>query len=555
MPSSSSISPLHRIERDAGRVRQIASVLVKYGFSDWLESVPFPELQGFLQRAGDSALQGPSREERIRLALTELGPTFIKIGQTLATRADLIGPELASELAKLQSNTPPDSPEDIIEIIEQQLGDQIDCFYAHFEKEAFASASIAQVHRAILHTGESVAVKVQHKGIQETIAADLSLLESVASLAEKHSESLRNYRPVQLVNEFRRSIERELDFTRERRNMETFEQNFELDETVHIPRTWEEFSSSKVLTMEFMQGVIGTRIGELRDAGLDLTEFTNRGADIFLKMIFRDSFYHADPHPGNLMYLPGGVVGILDFGMVGRVEDELRDDIESLVVAITQGDADSLTNTLWSLSPSQSSETREELKVDLSDLLADTKDAGDSLNISAVMTGVLDIFRKYQISPRRGLTGLLRTLVLLDGTARQLTSDFNLTNALIPYQDEAIRRRLSPRRLAKRFQRHILEWDRLLDDLPRDLSEFARKIKSGDFRVGLEHRHLDSVVNRLVLGIVASSTFLGSSLLWSLKAPPLIYDISLFGAAGYAVATFLAWELYRAIKKSQKDQP
>lgn len=536
-------------------MRQVAAVLIKYGFSDWLDTIPFPGVQELLQRAADPATLDLSREERIRLALTELGPTYIKIGQILATRSDLIGPDLSSELAKLQSHTAPDPPEVVAAIVERELGRPLTECFAEFEPEAFASASIAQVHRATLPSGEIVAVKVQRSGIQETVEADLSIVEALAHLVEKHSETLRAYRPVQLVNEFRRSIRRELDFGLERRNIDSFARNFDADETVHIPATWPELSSRRVLTMEYMEGLLGTQMGQLREAGVDLTGFANRGADVFLKMIFRDGFYHADPHPGNLMLLPGEVVGILDFGMVGRIDDALRDDLESLVAAITQGDVESLTNTLWGLSQGQPAEAREELHADLADLLNDANDPSGAMDVATALNGIFAVFRKYRIAPRPGLTNLLRTLVLLDGTARMLTDRFRFDQVLLPYRDEAIRRRFSLKRLSHRLQSHAVEWDRLLDTLPRDLNETMRKVRAGDFRIGLEHRHLDAVVNRLVLGIVSSSLFLGSSLLWSLKAPPLVYGVSFFGAAGYGVGLILGWRLFKDIHDSSKSDP
>jgi ubiquinone biosynthesis protein len=400
-----------------------------------------------------------------------------------------------------------------------------------------------------------VAVKVQKEGIQAKVEADLSVLQSLAELAEKNSETYRDWQVVRLVREFRRSLLNELDFQRELRNLEAFDRNFEGDPNVHFPRTWPEYSSRRVLTMEHLEGPLGTDIDAIRASGVDLNEFAARGANIYLQMIFRDSFYHADPHPGNLMLLPGGVVGILDCGMVGTLDENLRDDLESLVSAITESDAEALTATLWAQSKGQPESARDELHTDIADLLAESKRPLGSLDIGLILNGVMDIFRKYRVAPRPGLTQLLRMLILLDGTARRLNPDFSLDGILKPYEEEAVKRRLEPGRLWKQLQRSLIEWDKFIRVLPGELTSTMQRVRTGEFRVGLEHRHLDSVVNRLVLGIMTSSLILGSSLLWSLKAPPLIQDISIFGAVGFIFSLVMAFVLYRAIRSSGKTVP
>lgn len=556
MSSHGLTSSIHRIERDAGRLREIIGVLAKYGLSNLLETVPVPGMPDLAHRVEDPEVRDLTREERIRLALTDLGPTFIKAGQVMSTRADVVGPVLAKELTSLQSDTPFDPPEVVVATVERELGRRVADLFAYFDPDAFASASIAQVHKARLHTGEWVVVKIQREGIQAKIEADLSILESFAHLGENHSSALKDYEAVRLVHEFRRTLLHELDFIRERTNLDTFAKNFEDDETVRFPRTWAELSTRRILTMDYLDGVPGTQMEAMAATGEDLDAFAQRGANVYLNMIFRDGFYHADPHPGNLMLLPDGVVGIIDCGMVGRIDDGLRDDLESLVMAITQGDAETLTDTLWRLSRGQTPEARDEMRADLTDLLGDYGEGSlGPVDISATLHGLLAVFRKYRVALRPGLSSLLRTLVLLDGTARLLSPQFNLAEVLRPYQEDAIRRRLSPDRLLHRVQRHYIEWDRLLDTLPRDINETLAKVRAGEFRVGLEHRHLDSVVNRLVTGIICSSLFLGSSLLWSMKAPPLIQGVSFFGAIGYLVALWLGWTLYRAIHDSGKVAP
>jgi ubiquinone biosynthesis protein len=555
MPETETKKPDVKSESNLPRVKEILGVAVRYGMSDYVETIPVPGGRALLEAVADSKLSEFPKEERVRLALTELGPTFIKIGQLLATRVDLVGPELAKELSSLHADTPTDEPEVVTATIERELGRPLIDVFTTFDPVACASASIAQVHMATLWSGEVVAVKVQKAGIEEKIAADLAVMESLADMAEGKSESLKDWHLKRLVEEFKRSLLNELDFHRELRNLETFQRNFEDDPTVHFPRTWPEYSSRRVLTMEYLEGPLGTDIEAIQGAGCDLNEFARRGAKIYLDMIFRDGFYHADPHPGNLMMLPGGVVGILDCGMVGRVDEALRDDVESLVAAIADGDIDALTTTIWTQTNGQPEQAKEDLRNDIATLLSESKNPVGNLDIGLILNGVLDIFRKYRVTPRPGLVQLIRMLVILDGTAERLSPDFSLDSILRPYQDEAIRRRLDPGRIMKRLQRSFIEWDKFIQVLPSELMSTLQRVKTGEFRVGLEHRHLDSVVNRLVLGILTAALILGSSLLWSLKAPPLIADISIFGSIGFVVSVVMAWVLYRSIRESGKTVP
>ncbi|MEA2552995.1 MAG: ubiquinone biosynthesis protein [Fimbriimonadaceae bacterium] len=545
------ILPAKQTDLDTARLRQIAGVFVRYGLADWLAAVNIAAFHEDGETA-DEALVGQTKEARIRLALTELGPTFIKVGQLLSTMPDMIGPELANELSKLQCDVPADPPEVVMTTLLDELGRPVKELFRKFETEPWASASIAQVHRAQLWAGPTVAVKIQKGGIAQLIQADLTILDHVARIAEERSETMKSWGAARIVQEFRRTILNDLDFNRERRNIETFRKNFEDDPTVYFPITWPEYSTGRVLTMDFMDGVLGNDVEGLQQSGEDLEAFAYRGADLYLKMIFRDGFYHADPHPGNLMLLPGGVVGVVDCGTVGRIDDALRDDLEALVEAITQGDVDSLANSLWDQTKEQSDELKENIRADLAALLEDADGSVADLNVSGILMGMLQVFQKYKVAVRPGLSALLRTLVLLDGTAHCLNPTFNLQAVLEPYEAEAVRRRLDPRTMLKKARKSLREWSDFLEDLPSDLSKTLHKMRTGELHVRLEHRHLDSVVNRAVLGILTASLIVGASLLWSMKAPPLVNGVSVLGAVCYAIVIVLGWVLYRAIKESGK---
>jgi len=547
---------LAHLRLEANRVREIIGVLAKYRLAGWLRTIPLPWQHGHEDGPTSHEIGQLSREVRIRLALTELGTTYIKLGQMMSTRPDLVGDDLAEELTQLQSCTPPDPDKVVAETIRQQLGKQPNEIFAEFEAKSFASASIAQVHKASLHTGERVAVKVQKRGIRSQIEQDLSIMVTVADLVEKHSPDLRVYNPVALVEEFRRSLMHELDFTRERRNLETFARNFEGDPKVRFPQVWPEFSTPLVLTMEFLDGILGTDLPALKASGADLEELSRRGATVYLDMIFRDSFYHADPHPGNLMCLPDSVVGIIDCGMVGRLDENLHEDFESLMLSIAQRDPEVLANTLWKLSQERPSSGRGQLQADLSVLLEESTQVSlEQVDMAEVIRGLTGMIRKYKISLRPALTQLLRTLMLLQGTSQRLDPRFSLTQVIDPYCERLILQRFSPSRIIRRLGRSYRDWDRLFQSLPRDLSEALSQLDSGTLKLRVDTRHLDGVVNRLSMAIVFAALLLGSSLLWSFKAPPLIDNISLLGVAGYVAALFVGWQLLRAILRSGNLTP
>jgi len=545
------LGAIERLERDARRVAEIVGVLVKYGLADWLKKLPVTKLKEWLRSAEGQAIAELDLNQRVRLALTDLGTTFIKLGQMLSTRPDLVGLEMAEELSRLQAEAPADPPDTVRQLIASELGHPPEMLLGEFDPEPFASASIAQVHGALLPTGERVVLKIQKAGVAKRVESDLSILSGLAELAEKYASELRPYEPVALVRQFRRSIQRELDFNSERRNLEEFGRNFANDPTVRFPRPWPEYCSRRVLTMERFEGVPGTDTTRLLASGADLSELARRGAAMYLEMIFRDSFYHADPHPGNLMLLPGGVLGVVDCGMTGRLDEGLRDAIEGLLLAIAQKDAESLTDAVWYLGAVPPACSREQLRSDLTEFVAEyTAQSITELDLSAALGSLTDIIRRYRVVLPPGVSLLLRTLVLLEGTSRRLSPEFSLAEVIHPFYQKSLGRRFSPRRLLLRLMRTYRDWDRLFQALPRDLNETLRRVRAGRFSVHLEHRHLDPVVNRLVLGIITASLFLGSSLLWSMKAPPLVGGVSVFGASGYLVALVMGWRLFRAVRKS-----
>jgi ubiquinone biosynthesis protein len=539
-------------DRHARRLREIAAVAVRYGLADQLRKVPGERMQRWLRGSAGVDIAELGTPVRIRLALTELGTTFIKFGQMLSTRADLVGQDVARELAQLQSNTPPDAPGTAEATIEKELGGPPAKLFASFEPTPFASASIAQVHYARLHTGESVGVKVQRADIEAPIETDLGILADLAEVAERHTE-LRLFHPVAVVRQFTRSIRAELDFLRELRNLQLFRRNFAGDPTVHFPVPFPDFCTRRVLTMERLEGVLLSQFKPLPGPSPEIDELARRGANMYLEMVFRDSFYHADPHPGNLMLLPGQVVGVLDCGMVEQLDDALREGIEDLLLAIVRSDARDVTDAIWRLCTPPSTARRPELHSDVAELLAEYADATvGGLNLGAMASDLTEAIHRNRLLLPPGASLLLRMLWELEATAKQLNPSFRLLDLVEPYAKKAARQRYAPGRVSRRLLRGAREWERLFRGLPAHLDDMVQGMRAGTFSVHLDHRRLDPVVNRLVLGLLTSSLLLGSSLLWSLHAEPLVRGVSLFGAIGYALAFVMGVRLLGRINRSER---
>ncbi|MBL8827004.1 MAG: AarF/ABC1/UbiB kinase family protein, partial [Planctomycetaceae bacterium] len=535
--------------------REILGVLSKYGLANWISLLDIEFAKEFFKDADGESLARLTTESRIRLALSELGPTFIKLGQVLSTRPDLIGVELAAELTQLQTDVRADPPATVRETIERELGRPLGDAYAEFNDEPLASASIGQVHAARLHTGQRVVVKVQHAGIEEKVRVDLEILVGLATLAEKLPE-LVNYRPRATVEDFQRILRRELDFTRESRHMEHFATVFAGDERVVVPRAIAELSTERVITMERIDGIKLCEREQLASAGCDLVEIARRGAELYVKMIFDQGEYHADPHPGNFVILPGNVIGLLDWGMVGRIDESLREEIEEMFLAIAQRDGDQLTRIIMRVGAVPQDLDEAALELDVTDFVSHyTTQPIEELNVGAALNEMIEMIRRFRIMLPARIAMLLRVLVMLEGTSRLISPKFSLMDVILPYQKKMAWRRMSPQRHWRKLRRISGEVERLLEALPRSLIDLLQQVQTGRFDVHLDHRGLEPSVNRLVLGLLTSSLFLGSTQLLSYNVPPLlpvpwIGNLSLLGLAGGTVSLMLGLRLLRAINKS-----
>ncbi len=555
--------------RNMRRWTEIFAVLSKYGLADWLSRLNIEFVKNQLRSPDGDALARLTTSERIRLALSELGPTFIKFGQLLSTRPDLVGVELASELAKLQAAVPADSFDKVKQIIESEQARPLEEIFLSFNPQPLASASIGQVHLAKLTDGRDVIVKVRHAGIEHSVATDLDILTGLAQMAER-SEEFRPYHPKALVAEMARTMPRELDFRLELRSQTQFAKKFEHSKVVQVPEVFPEFSSEKMLTMELMQGFkltdmtspddLSAQLNVQGHGGLDLSETARNGANLYLQMIFDDGLYHADPHPGNIMIMPDGRIGLLDYGMVGRISEQLREDIEAMLVAIVNSDVVLLVALVKRVGSCPMDLNEGELSAEVADFVAHfSMQSMSSFDMSAALNEFVSIVRKFHITLPGEAAMLIKVLIQLEGTGRLLDPQFSLMGIMKPFHRKLLMRRLSPARQARKVRRLYMQMEQLAESLPQTIGSILEQMKRGKFDVHLDHRRLGPSVNRLVLGMMTSALFLGSSLMLSREVPPLLFansswmgirNLSLLGISGCIASVFLGVRLYLAIRHS-----
>ena len=550
--------------RDLPRLHDISSVLIRYGWGDMVRILGLSHL---LERAGRLLHWRTSSEVtlldlpvRIRLALTELGPTFVKLGQILATRVDVFPPSWIAEFEQLHSHVPPVPFERLRPQLEAIWGVPVESVFAEFALEPFAAASIAQVHRARLQDGTPVVVKVRRPDILPKIEADLRILTHLARLLELQMPDLRRYRPVQIVGQLKRSLLREFDLAKEARNLETFAERFKHDDTVHIPRVYWEYCSEVVNVQEELVGIPGTAMEQARQAGYDLKLLAARGADAVLKMILIDGYFHADPHPGNVVYLPGNRLGLLDFGMVGRITDSRRGQIIDFLEALIRKDEAGMLNvlTLWA---GDAEIDEEHLAYDISEMVFgyDNLTLKD-IRVGALLSEVTGVIRDNHLSLPPDLTLLFKAIITLEGLGHQLDPDFHMVDHLTPFVRRVIEARYSPEALARRTRRGLKEMAEIVVGLPRDVARLFRMARRGRLRVDLDLKRLDhfglqlnQAANRLTMGVLTASLVVGSSIIMTVKGGPELFGLPLFGLLGFVVAFFNSvWILY-AIWRSGRD--
>jgi ubiquinone biosynthesis protein len=571
------ITSVPQLYRNVRRWTEIVSVMSKYGLADWMSRFHIDFLTDRLKTQDGAAQSQLTHNARIRMTLTELGPTFIKFGQLLSTRPDLIGLELALELEKLQSDAPKDPFETTKRIIENEQGIPLEDIFIEFEKEPIASASIGQVHRAKLDPKRfafasseqrnepisnellDVVVKVRHEGIDRIVETDLDILSGLAQLAEK-LDDFKNYQPIAVVEEMSRTMMRELDFGREERNLIQFRSLFENDKTVVIPEPISALCSARMITMQHISGTSIRKINENCPVGVDPNSVAQTGANLYLKMIFHHGFFHADPHPGNIIIQGDGTIGLLDFGMVGRISEQLREDIEAMLVAIVNQDVSMLSTLIKRIGRCPNNLNESAFSNEVADFVGQySTQILAQFDMSGALNDFMSLVRRFEITLPGEVSLLIKVLVSLEGTGRQLNPDFSLMEIMKPFQRLLLLKRLSPTRQAKKMRRFYMEVEQLVDQLPKRISNILEQVQSGQFDVKLDHRRLGPTANRLVMGLMTSALFLGSSMMLSYKVPPLLFpdvgpmgthDLSILGLLGCFASIMMGFRLTWAIRNS-----
>jgi len=505
------------------RSRQIASVLVSHGW-DYLTSSGHSSLEKSLLHRTSAQ----SRPEHLRSALEELGTTFIKLGQILSTRADLLPPDYLAELIKLQDAAAPVPFEDIREALEAELGQPIGSVFLNFDPEPLASASIGQAHVALLPDGTEVVVKVRRPGVVEQVNEDLEILKELAATASRHWEFADRYDLVGLVEEFSQTLRSELDYIREGHSAERFAANFADDSSIHIPRVFWETTTSRVLTLERIRGVKINDLDGLDQQGTDRRWLAEHATNVVLKMVCEDGFFHADPHPGNFFIEKNGAIGLIDFGMVGVLDERTQERLADLLIAINEQNADRLVDVFLDLGVTRKRIDRASLRRDVEHLLATYWGLPlGELKVTALLNDVFAVMRRHHLHLPSNLALLLKTVIMIEGLGVNLDPDFHLATPLAHYTERLVLREYSPLRWIRGFGRVGLDFARLGAEMPQQLRRIVSAAEDGNFQIGMHPEGFDRIINRLerisnriVLGVIAAAFINGLAVLVSVYKPP-----------------------------------
>lgn len=562
-------SGIERKYKSVSRYNQILRVLVKYGFEDLVhymeEKKKFTFLQKLIPNTSKKNAALYTKWERMRLVCEELGPTFVKFGQILSNRPDLIPMELVTELEKLQDNVPPMPDHIAKEVVEFELKGKVEDLFAWFEPKPFASASIAQVHKATSTSGERLALKIQRPDIQEIILEDIKVMYSIAIVLEKRIPSLKSFDPFGLVKNFEEAILKELDFINESINVQRFYNNIandnRSDQFAEAPKVYRSFTTRKILALEFMNGIKIDKINELKEQGFEIKLIAKRLIISYFKQIFQYGFFHADPHPGNLLVRANGHICYLDFGMMGSI---LPRDIEifgQLFLAITRKDVNKIIRALQRLSNYSPIENMRALEFDISEFVEKYYVRSVHENeMSTVLLELKDIIVSHELKVPTHFFLFARSLVTIEGVIEKLNPDLDQFAMARPYLLRSISRKFDPVKMGEKTVNSIYEFGKYMEEFPRDLKNAVRRINSGKVKVDLTHQGIDPVIHtihrstkQLISAFIMSALIIGSSLLIISNVKPLWNEISVMGILGLIITGILAVGLIKNIKKGDYD--
>ncbi len=553
------LGAIGRTYRHLNRYHRILRVLFKYGFNDLVDRLHIDQyLESGLQminRKPREQITRLSRPERLRLVFEELGPTFIKLGQLLSTRPDLIPSDFLDELAKLQDDIPPFSLAEVQTIFKEELGRAPEEIFHYFDTEPLAAASIGQVHRARFDSGTEVVVKVQRPGVENIIAVDLEILAHIAELMEQYLEEVQGHRPTAIVHEFARSLSREIDFSIELANIQRFARQFESNPAIYVPLVYPELSTDRVLVMEYVVGIKSSKVSVLREQGYDLSLIAERGANLVMEQIFIHGFFHSDPHPGNIFILPDNVVCFIDFGQMGRLSLADREDFTDLVLDLVAGDERKIVNGVLKVTIQLGEVDRESLARDMGSLmdLYLYRPLGE-LEAGKILEDLLDLISRHKLSFKPNFYQMLKALTTVEGVGLMLDPKLELIRLAKPFMRKVQLGRMHPGRIFEELSFTGSAYIHLLRDLPEELRTLLAQLRNGRMRFEFEHRGLkslgdalDRISNRIAFAIVLAALIVGSSLIVLSGIPPYWQGIPVIGLVGFLVAGIMGFWLLLSI--------
>ena len=537
-----------------GRFKDILITLFRYGFDEVVERLNPP---GRLLLDKIHRVDGElTTWMRLRLMIEELGPTFIKIGQIMSLRPDLIPPPLLEELKKLQDSVAPEPFADIRRVIEANLGAPLEDIFSYFDAKSIAGASLSQVHRAVLRQSRAVvAVKVQRPEIRQKIDTDLAILEQIAQQLHVHMEAVTHYNLPGLVREIRKVLRQELDFSREARHIQIARNAFADEPTIAIPRVHEAFSTSMVLTMEL---IVGTRIKDLGETtAFDRQALARNGLRLSIKQIFEDGFFHADPHPGNVLIMPGNIFCLLDWGMVGRLTSSVRQQLVELIEAAIDKDSERLTKLILAIVRPMGEVDRQRLEKELLDLL----DVYHSLplhkvNIGGLLLEIIAIIQEHRLQLPPDLAIMIKALITAEGTARLLYPELNVVREAEPYIRGLCLAAWRPALVWRSLVNTVRDFARIQSRLPERLNRIVANLDEGRLLIRFRHENLtglrdtlENISNRVTFGIIIGALIIGSSMIITTGVKPLLFGYPAFGMIGYLVSGILGlWLVFTMIR-------
>jgi ubiquinone biosynthesis protein len=564
MLSIRKIGVIGRTYRHLNRYRQILAILFKHGFDDLLERLKVDQYIAAGLQAISKEPTSPagklSRPQRLRMAFEELGPTYIKLGQVLSTRPDLIPAKFVYELAKLQDEVSPFPFSEVKAVVEAEFGRAPEAVFDELEEQALASASIGQVHKARLKSGEAVAVKFQRPGIRKVIEVDLEIMLHLATLAERHIKEFEIHRPVKIVEEFARTLEKEIDYHIEATNMERIARQFLDVPHIYIPAVFSEMTTTRVLTTELVDGIKISKIEKLEAAGLDKKLITARTVELVLKQAFDNGFFHADPHPGNIFVLPDNVICLVDFGMVGIVDRRTREEFVDLIDSVVhQHEAKAaqvlLNLTEWDEQPDIRALEREVADFMGRHLYKPLKD----MEIGKLLQDLIELTIRFHLRIPPNIFLMIKALSAVEGVGRMLDPEFDLIAHAEPFIKRVKLERFTPQRITSDVFDVMSRLLQFLQQFPKDLLDLTGIIRQQKLSLQLEHKGLETMLatqdqtsNRMSFAIIIAALIIGSALIVISEIPPLVYGISLIGIIGYLVAAVMGiWLLVAIIKKGR----